>query len=166
MSSVPTIKKIAWISIVPHMAVMGLLIFLWFQVDIENPLLFGAATYLVLSFSLRTFISRDHRKGMDLVKQERFGEAVDYFEKSYTFFKKHDWVDKYRYLAVLNSSKISFKEMALNNIAFCYGQSGDGEKAREYYERTLHEFPDSGIARAGLRLLNSGAQHSSIKSGL
>ena len=45
--------------------------------------------------------------------------------------------------------------MALNNIAFCYGQLGDGEKAKEYYERTLNEFPDSGIARAGLRLLNS-----------
>ena len=166
MSSVPTIKKVAWISIVPHMAVMGVLILLWFQVDVENPLLFGVGTYLILSISLRTVVSRDHRKGMNLVKQERFNEAVEFFEKSYTFFKNNDWVDKYRYLAVLNSSKISFKEMALNNIAFCYGQLGDGEKAKEYYERTLHEFPDSGIARAGLRLLNSGAQQITIKTGL
>jgi len=45
--------------------------------------------------------------------------------------------------------------MALNNIAFCYGQIGQGSKAIEYYERTLKEYPDSGIAKAGLNFLNS-----------
>ena len=95
MSSVPVIKQMAWISIVPHMAVMGIFVFLWFHVEVENPLLFGVGTYLILSISLRTIISRDHRKGMNLVKQERFNEAVEHFEKSYTFFKKNDWVDEY-----------------------------------------------------------------------
>ena len=158
MSSAPIIKQIAWISIIPHMVVMGLLTIFWFQFEVENPLLYGAITYLIISFSLRTFISNDHRKGMDLVKKERFDEAIECFEKSFTFFKQNEWVDKYRYVTLLNSSRISFREMALNNIAFCYGQLGDGERARQYYERTLQEFPDSGIAKAGLRLLNSASK--------
>jgi hypothetical protein len=50
---------------------------------------------------------------------------------------------------------MSYKEMALNNIAFCYGQLGKGKLSKEYYEKTLDEFPESGIAKAGLRLINS-----------
>ena len=50
---------------------------------------------------------------------------------------------------------MSYKEMALNNIGFCYSQIGQGKVSKEYYERTLKEFPDSGIAKVALRLLNS-----------
>ena len=45
--------------------------------------------------------------------------------------------------------------MALNNIAFAYGQIGDGKKAKEYYERLLTEFPRSGIAKAALKMIDS-----------
>ena len=55
---------------------------------------------------------------------------------------------------LLSSSRITYKEMALNNIAFCYGQIWHCDKSREYYERTLNEYPDSGMAKAGLRFLN------------
>jgi hypothetical protein len=44
--------------------------------------------------------------------------------------------------------------MALNNIAFCYGQLGNGNLSKEYYQKTLDEFPESGLAKAALRLLN------------
>ena len=110
---------------------------------------------MVLSYVLRTLIPKDHRNGMKKVKTEDFRNAIPDFEKSYDYFQKNDWIDKYRFLVLLSSSRISYKEMALNNIAFCYGQIGQGEKSREYYERTLKEYPDSGIAKAGLRLLNS-----------
>jgi len=45
--------------------------------------------------------------------------------------------------------------MALNNIAFCYGQLGEVEKAKEYYEKILKDYPENGLAKVGLRLLSS-----------
>ena len=45
-------------------------------------------------------------------------EAINEFQKSYDFFEKNQWVDKYRYLTLLTASKSSYREMALNNIAF------------------------------------------------
>ncbi len=41
------------------------------------------------------------------------------------------------------------------NIAFCYGQSGDGKKSKAYYEKTLAEFPDSEIAETSLQMFQS-----------
>lgn len=58
-------------------------------------------------------------------------------------------------MIILSSSKISNREMSLNNIAFCYSQSDQGSLAEEYYLRTLQEFPDSGIATAALRMIKS-----------
>ena len=45
--------------------------------------------------------------------------------------------------------------MGLCNIAFCYSQTGNGQKAKEYYQQTLKEYPDNGMAVAGLNMLTS-----------
>ena len=158
-SKTPTVKQVAWISIIPQLIVMGLLIFIWYQFNQKDFIIYGAGSYLILSYILRSSIPKDHRVGMKKVKTENFESAIPDFEKSYEFFKKHGWIDKYRFLVLLSSSRITYKEMALNNIAFCYGQIGQGDKSREYYERTLKEYPDSGMAKAGLRLLNSTSKN-------
>ena len=92
---------------------------------------------------------------MKKVKNGDFKEAISDFMKSYEFFDKNNWIDKYRFLTLLSSSKMSYKEMALNNIAFCFSQIGNGVKAKEFYEKTLKEFPESGLAKAGLNMMNS-----------
>jgi tetratricopeptide (TPR) repeat protein len=92
---------------------------------------------------------------MKNVHKGNFSEAISNFEKSYEFFKKYHWLDKFRYLFLLSSSKISYKEMALCNIAFCYGQIGNGEKLEHYYNLTLKEFPDSFLAKSALNVINS-----------
>lgn len=117
--------------------------------------MYGALTYLFISFSLRYSIPHHHRKGMNHVRNQKFNEAISEFENSYAYFSKNEWIDKYRFITVLNSNKMSYKEMALNNIAFCYGQIGDGAKAKEWYQKALNEFPESGLAKAGLNMLNS-----------
>lgn len=89
-------------------------------------------SYLLLSFCLRSLLLQEHRAGMKLTKKERFTEAIQHFEKSYEFFTRHTWMDKYRYLALLSSGRLSYREMALINIAFCSGQAGDGIMARGY----------------------------------
>ena len=154
-SKIPTVRQIAWISIVPQLIVMGFIMLVWYQFEKSNFILYGAITYLIISQVLRRTISKEHRKGMVKIKQEKFDEAISNFERSYEFFKQNDWIDKYRFLTLLSSGKMSYKEMALNNIAFCYGQIGNGKLSKEYYKRTLDEFPESGMAKVGLRLLNS-----------
>ena len=48
--------------------------------------------------------------------------------------------------------------MALANIAFCYGQLGNGEQSRAYYQKCLERFsPGSGLATTALRMLDSVA---------
>ncbi|TKG91987.1 hypothetical protein EYV94_20460 [Puteibacter caeruleilacunae] len=154
-SNAPVVKQVAWISLIPQLSIMGLITLIWYQYDHELFILYGAVSYLIVSYILRTTIPLHQRKGMHKLKTGNFEVAIREFEKSYAFFKEHEWLDKYRFLILLNSSRISFKEMALNNIAYCYGQIGEGAKAKHYYERTLNEFPESGLAQAGLRMIKA-----------
>ncbi len=154
-STAPVIRKIAWVSLIPHMLVLGLLTLLFYQFFPEYYILASAGVYLFTSQLLRRTLAADHRKGMIKFRTGNFETAISYFKKSYSFFKKHEWIDKFRYLTLLSSSRLSYREMALNNIAFCYGQLGDGVRSKEYYLKTLDEFPNSGIAQAGLNLLKA-----------
>ncbi len=154
-SKVPTVRQTNWISIFPHLIIMGTIIFIWYLINPEKAFLFGAMTYLLISFSLRNLIPRDHRNGIKKNNSEKFKEAIPDFEKSYAFFKKYEWIDKYRFITLLSSSKMSYREMALANIGFCYSQIGNGIKSKEYYERTLKEFPESGLAKSALKMMSS-----------
>ena len=154
-SKVPTVRQVAWISLIPQIFFMGLLILIYYKMELEEPILYGALTYLVISICLRTLIAKSHRQGMKYVKRQQFSDAIPFFEKSVDFFTRNQWIDKFRFITLLSSSKITYKEMGLCNIAFCYGQIGNGIKAKEYYETALKEFPNSGIALTALNLLNS-----------
>ncbi len=99
-------------------------------------------------------LAKYHQQGMKLVKQQKFENAISLFIGSVDFFAKHQWIDKYRFLTLLSASKMTYKEMALCNIAFCYSQIGNGTKAKEYYEQTLKEFPKNGLAIAALKMIN------------
>lgn len=152
-SKTPIVRQIAWISLIPQLTLMGLLMMCFYLLQSSNPILYGALTYMAISFVLRTFISKDHMEGVRLVKAQKFSEAIPFFERSYHFFSNNPWIDKYRFLTLLSSSRISYWEMALCNVAFCYSQVGEGKMAIEWYTRTLKEFPDSGLAQTALRML-------------
>jgi tetratricopeptide (TPR) repeat protein len=127
-------------------------------IGFQNYVFAGAIIYLAISFLLRFGVPFHHRKGIALFKKDSFIEAIPFFEKSYAFFNRNKWIDKYRYITLLSSSRASYTEMALLNIAFCYGQSGDGKKSKEYYEKTLSEFPNCEIAKASLRMFESAKE--------
>ncbi|MFT4093590.1 MAG: tetratricopeptide repeat protein [Niabella sp.] len=156
-SNVPVIKQIAWLSIIPQLAVLGIIIYAYHLTGWGDPFLLGLLTFYVLSLLLRNLVAKNQRLGMRLVKQQKFTEAIPFFEKNVSYFSNNNRVDKYRFLTLLSSSKMTYKEMGLCNIAFCYSQTGDGLKAKEYYERVLKAFPENGLAIAGLNMLKSTA---------
>ena len=157
-SKSPIVRQIAWLSLLPQLILILCFIVFAYFIGFQNYILVGAIIYLAISFLLRFGIPFHHRKGIALFKKGSFVEAIPFFKKSYVFFKRNAWIDKYRYILLLSPSRVSYTEMALLNIAFCYGQSGDGKRSKEYYKKTLSEFPDSEMAKASLRMFESAKE--------
>jgi hypothetical protein len=134
-SKKPIVGQVAWISMIPQLIFMGLLVFIFCLLvrPFEIAVLCGVGTYLVISFSSRRALTHNHKKGISLYKDGKYTEAITEFEKSYEFFSRHSWIDKNRFITLLSSSRISYTEMALNNMAFCYAQSGEAMLSRHYY---------------------------------
>jgi len=154
-TNIPMVKTVAWISLIPQLLILSLIVFLFYLSGNKNFSTLAALSYLLLSTVLKYTVTRFHRKGIMQTKAGKFLSAVNSFEKSANFFAKYEWVDKYRYITALSSSKYRFKELALCNIAFCYSQIGNGQKALEYYKLVLKEFPGNGMATAGVNMINS-----------
>ncbi len=154
-SNPPVIKQVAWISLIPQIPFIFLLIAIYHYLGFKDPAFYGALTYLTLSMGLRYFIPKNHRRGIQLFKTNQYEKAISEYKKSYDYFTRNEWIDKYRFITLLSSSKMNYREMALCNIAFCYSQIGNGTKAIEFYKKTLEEFPENGLAESALKMLNS-----------
>lgn len=157
-SKPPIIRQVAWLSLIPQLVVMAIIFYFAFLLGVNDPILVGALTYLFISTLIRRLIPRNHRRGIKLFKKKKYDDALEEFKKSLAFFQNYWWIDKYRFLTLLSSSKMSYREMALLNIAFCYGQIGDGQRSKEYYEKTLSEFPNSSIADASLKMFEAASK--------
>src|SRR5688572_8625422 len=154
-SGTSILRQINWLAIALHVCLFVAFVFLFQFLQVGAPSLMAIATYLGLVYFLRFFLAKYHRYGMMFIKRNEFEHAIPYFEKSYEYFQAKPWLDRFRAIFLLSSSRISYREMALVNIAYCYSQLGDTAQAKQYYERALKEFPDSAIAKAGLNILNS-----------
>lgn len=154
-NKIPVVRQTNWIAVIPQLIFMGILIYIFYVLNINEPIIWGCLTYLFFLFGSRLILAKDHNKGMKLSKEQNFSEAIKYYKKSAEFFMKNNWIDKYRFITLFSASKMSYREMDLNNIAFCYSQIGNGTKAKEYYEKTLTEFPNSILAKSALKMIES-----------
>jgi tetratricopeptide (TPR) repeat protein len=150
----PVLKQFSILGIVCQLGLLGLISLAIYPFDQTNFFFFAVIAFVALSLLLRTFIPRHHQRGISLVHRGKFGEAADCFEKSYRFFKRHAWVDRFRFITVLNSSRTSYKELALLNRAYCLSRCGLMSEAVQLYRQTLEEYPQSEIARKSLDLLS------------
>ena len=152
----PVVRQVSWPATIPQFAFLTIAMLLGnYFVSTSNGVLIGASVYLAYSFGSRMLIARDHQRGMSLTRGLRYAEAIPYFANSYKFFSDYAWIDRYRSVLLMSASQASYREMALCNIAFCYSQIGDGQRAEKYYHQAVNEFPDSGLARTALRLIES-----------
>jgi tetratricopeptide (TPR) repeat protein len=152
---IPVVRQINWLSVVPQLTFMGLVILIYYLLNIKEPLVWGCLTYLILSYGSRAIFAKNHNKGMKLSRAQNFTEAIKYYEKSAEFFKNNKWIDQYRCITLFSAAKMSYREMALINIAFCYSQIGNGSKAVEFYKKALTEYPDSIMGKTALNMFDS-----------
>jgi tetratricopeptide (TPR) repeat protein len=159
-SNVPVIRPVAWLALLPQMALMAALATVgWLVTGQREGVILGLGVYLFYSLVIgRLIIARHHRRGIRLVRQRRFAEAIPAFEQSLEFFTRHAWVDRFRSIIMLSAAGLSYREMALANIAFCYSQIGRGAEAKQYYQQTLAEYPNNGLALAALAMIQSAEQ--------
>jgi tetratricopeptide (TPR) repeat protein len=155
----PIVRPVSWTGVIVQLAVIAIfsaVIALLFRIrDYPLAIFFGAVTQSVLSRVARATFASDHRSGITLFRASKFSEAAPHFEASYAAFSRRPWLDRFRWLILGSASSMSYREMALCNAAFCYGQIGDGARATTLYEQALREFPDSGLAAASLNMLRS-----------
>ena len=154
-SNVPTVQSISWPSFLTVFAIVIAFLFGYEYIAKTDDIFNGVMIFCVIALVLRITIPRGHRKGMNALKQNDFESANAYFKDSVDYFTRNRWVDKYRVITVLSSSKMCFREMGLCNIAFCYSQTGQAEKAKVLYEEILEEYPDNGIAYYALNSINT-----------
>ena len=156
MSRIPVVREIAWLGVVPQLALLAAFIAIAAVVGgRDDALLFGAGFYVLLSFALRFTVSRQHRIGVRLMRSQKFEAAIPHFTKSAEFFREHPWVDRFRALTLLSASRMTYREMALCNIAFALSQLGRGAEAKAAYESVLSEYPDNSLANAAIRMIRA-----------
>ena len=155
----PIILKTSWLRLIPHLMAVVFCSYLVSLTGLYDDwiynLLLGWALVLLYRLLIRYTVTKDHARGIKLVKRQRFEEAVEAFHDSLIFFEKHQSLDKWRSIIFLSPGKYGYKEMAYANLGFAYGQLRNGEKAREYYEKCLELNPNNGLAISALNLLNS-----------
>lgn len=154
-ANVPVVRPISW----PAVLILTLLSIIFISVFAlifdSDGIMIGAIVFAALSIVLQAVIARSHKKGMRAIKRNDFEAGIGYFQDSADFFTRNSWIDKYRAITMLSASKMSYREMALCNIAFCYSQTMQAEKAKALYEQILQEFPDNGIAYYSLNSINT-----------
>ena len=147
----PKIVHWSWKNTIPQFVTMFFLIVIVYislpVVSKENSIFFGILLYLIYSIVSRMIIPLHHRNGIRAISRGKYQKAIEEFNESYDFFSRHRRIDKFRSIVLMSPSIMSYKEMALVNIAFAYNQLDDRNKAKEYYKRTIKEFPNSAIAK-------------------
>jgi len=164
-SKQPFVKQIAWISLIPQLGVGAVLCGVMFAIGAPVPIVTGVVAYLLLWMGIQLTVLAQPRRAIRLLKRKDFVAAIPELEEIYAFFTRHLWIDKYRYLTLLVSSRMSYREMALINLAYCHAQNGNGAKSKEYYQRALDEFPDSEIAQSALKMFEVAAGMAQPASG-
>ena len=143
--------------VVPELILLALLVvggaILTYAKQGVQSLMIGAGIFLAYSYGSKALLTQSHRQGLLLTKQGHFLDAIRAHKQSYAFFSKHLWLDRYRSLTLLTPALMSYREMALINVAYCYVQLHEEQQAKSCYERLLAEFPNNEYAAYVLKVI-------------
>ncbi len=159
MAALPILRRTAWVALVPQALILGALTVLaWATLPLPDPMaavLVAFAACAVCMLLARGLLLSHHRNGVIALRRGQLGRAAEEFRASYRRFDAHPWLDRYRHIITFSGSAISYREMALVNEAYARAQAGRVDDARALYQQTLDQYPDSVIARMGLKRMDS-----------
>lgn len=146
-------------SIVQYFLIFSLVAFSWVLLGRDGFLvefiLLGIALYLALLFGSRALLTRHHRKGIRQVKKGRLTEAILHFEANLRFFTDHPLLDRWRAVVIFSASALSYRDLALCNLAYCHGQLGDKERMKHFYQQAIALNPENPFAASSLRMIET-----------
>jgi|SRR6185437_8505315 len=159
-SKVPFVKQETnWFAILPRIFVIGILCLVFYhflgQADKHNFFIFAFIVYLIIAFASRKlFFPLVIHQGIRLIKEEKFAQAIPYIHKTIDYYTKNSWIDKFRFLLLISSSKSTIRESSICNLAYCYLQIGETNKSREIYQDILIQYPKSINAKSMLNTID------------
>ena len=72
----PVVRQTNWIAVIPQLIFMALLVLFFYLLKINEPVIWGCLTYLILSFGSRKILAKDHNQGMKLTKEQKLKFVV------------------------------------------------------------------------------------------
>lgn len=159
MAGHPSIVQISWIALLKIFLVylvFGLLLAdVWhFRPPYAHYIAMAFLLLIVCAVVAKLFPPH-FRRAMRASKKDNLDKAIAEMEDCLAFFQRHTWIDRHRWIATLNYSAISYREMALLNIAMFHTSAGRKEEAKTAYRRALELFPDSVIATRALKAIET-----------
>ena len=146
------VRRLSRPALLVHLALLGGLVALTARAfpgyGPLDAVLVGAAPYVCYSVVVRPLLTRRHRAGIRLLRAGRFEEAVHAFEESRDFFARHPALDRYRFLILMSAGAVSYRELAMGNIAYAYARAGNLAPARKACEQAFAAFPGCAVARS------------------
>lgn len=152
-------RLFSWTSVVLHgMLIAGLSLILG-SLSVPWPWFFGTGIFLIAANLLKRAVIGDFRRGINELNAKRYEAALPLLERSAVFFQGFPWLDRYRYVLLLSSSAISYREIALVNRALCIGRTRSFEETEVAFNEVLREFPKSALARITRRMMFANDTH-------
>ncbi|MBL7951061.1 MAG: hypothetical protein JNM62_05020 [Flavobacteriales bacterium] len=129
------------------------------RLSVPWPALFGLVAFLIIATLLKRLLIRDFRKGIDILNDKKYEEALPVLERSAAFFKRYPWLDRYRYLLLLSSSAMSYREIVMVGRALCIGRTRSFAETDQAFKEVLREFPESSLAKITRRMMYANDTH-------
>lgn len=147
-------RQINWLALIPKLLVIGIACMFFYPLDKQFFFVFAFVIYWLLTALAREiFFPISLRKSIELIALEKFEEAIPYTQKTIDYYLNHRWIDKYRFILLINSSKKTITESITCNLAYCYFKTGRIGKAQELYHEILKHYPRNTNARAMLHAI-------------
>lgn len=144
---IPVIRNTNYFYFIPQIGILSFIIYALYYFEISHYLILGVSLYFLLSIYLKVLIPKWHRKGLFFLRKGELQGAIFAFQNSYQYFQKYQWIDQYRAFTLFSTSQLSYSEMALMNIIYCYEQLGDKKNAQKYLKILRHQFPNNKFAQ-------------------
>lgn len=144
---IPVIRATNYFYYIPQIAILFFIILMLYYLNVTHYIILGVSLYFLLSIYLKVLIPKWHRKGVFYLKKGELKGAIHAFLKSYEYFQKNSWIDQYRAFTLFSTSQLSYSEMALMNIIYCYEQLGDKRNAQKYLKILRQQFPNNKFSR-------------------